>query len=152
MKMGARALALGLTRSQFSPAPSSRGWRAPHWALVLALGLGLAGCDQAVTRVGDTAEATRTATEKMALRARQSSEDREAEIADAAAPMQEAEAIALGERYFLRADGQAWSVVDRMTGQPGSIGGQKLTNMDGAAARRALANLRADARGPVGGF
>jgi hypothetical protein len=104
--------------------------------------LGLTGCDAAKTRILSAADATRTATERAAAAARSASDAREAQIAEEALPYHQAEAIALGERYYLEAEGAGWTVMDRVTNSPVSRGGEGLQDMSLEAAQDAVDELR----------
>ena len=118
------------------------------WVAVLAVALGttISACGDARGRLVQLADNTRGATERSAARAAAADQARIAQIAEDAEPMREAGAIALGERYFVRAEGTGWSVVDRFTNRVASISGQPLERLSLDEAEGFANDLRADAR------
>ena len=104
--------------------------------------LGLTGCDAAKSRILAAADATRSATERAAAASSAASDAREAQIAEMALPYHQAEAIALGERYYLEAEGVGWTVMDRATNTPVSRGGEGLRGLSLEAAQDAVDELR----------
>ncbi len=113
-------------------------------ALALPAAL-LSACDGGAGRITDAAENARRATERFAASTKAQSDEREALIASQAEPLGQAEAVALGERFYLRADSGGWAIMDRASGQYASIGGQMMADMPLDEAEKTLADLRADA-------
>jgi hypothetical protein len=92
-----------------------------------ACAVALAACGDVSSRVTDAADATRSATEHAAATSAARDQARVARIAAEAAPAQQGEAFALGERYVVRPDGEGWTVVDRTTNAPADAGEDKPT-------------------------
>jgi hypothetical protein len=87
-----------------------------------ACAIALSACGDVGSQVANSAEATRSATERAAANSAAADQARVARIVAEASPPQQGEALALGDRYFLRPDGQGWTVVDRTTNQPAKAG------------------------------
>lgn len=104
----------------------------------------LTGCERGVAKIRNTAEDARRATEHFAASTRAQNDEREALIASQAEPLGQAEAVVLGERFYLQAEGGGWSIMDRASGQYASIGGQMMSDMPLDEAENTLADLRAD--------
>lgn len=121
--------------------------------LMVAVGCAaVAACSDMSSAVASRAEATRTATEHFAARAAAESRAREARISEEAEPMRQAEAIALGERFYLRAGLQGWTVMDRATNGPASsAAGQPLADLSLEDAQELVESLRAEGADPGGG-
>ena len=113
-------------------------------AILISL-LPLGACGDVVKGIGAAAESTRDAAEHAAVNQQAFNDAKEALIQEQAADPGEALAVATGDRFYLRAEGQGWSVVDRSTDKAGSIAGQRLSNMRREDALEALEHLREDA-------
>jgi hypothetical protein len=111
-------------------------------ALALGFLCGLAACGDLSTKVQSAAESTRSATERFAANASASDRSRVARISEDAQPLGQAEAIALGERYYMRAEANGWTVIDRLSNAPATIGEEPTERLSLEAAEKLVVELR----------
>lgn len=102
------------------------------------------GCGRAERLIADTAEKGRDATEHFAAASKAASDDREEQVTSKAAAVSEGEAVALGERFYMRAEGTGWAVMDRSSGGIATVRGEPMDSLTLEDAQRMLEMLRAD--------
>jgi hypothetical protein len=114
-------------------------------SILLATALALTACGDANNQLVDMAESTRSATERAAAKAAAADRARVAKITAiaeaAAAPPEEGKPLALGDRYYLRPDGQGWTVVDRATNTPANTGSVANAKLDLRNAEQLMGDL-----------
>jgi hypothetical protein len=108
----------------------------------------ISACGKVATQVASSADATRAATERVAANARAADQDRVARIAEAAEPLRQAEAVAFGERYFIREQDDGWAVVDRVTNAPAVAGLARTGQLSYDDAKKVAEELRDTTSGP----
>lgn len=111
--------------------------------LFASCALAVAGCKDATSKILNTAESTRSATERLAANSVAASNARQEKVMQDAGPIQRAEALQLGERYYLESGPYGWTVVDGKTEQPARLEeGKDLEGLNIDEAREALEVLQ----------
>lgn len=107
--------------------------------LITTCALATVGCTDVRSKIVASAESTRSATEQLAARSAAAANLRQGKIIEQAGPINRAQAIELGERYYLEASPTGWTVVDSKTDQPARLEANKdLEGLSIDEAREAL--------------
>ena len=101
------------------------------------------GCSQPISQAKDLAVAGRQATEQFVASSQASDASRDARIFDDTPLTRSGPGFALGERYYVHADANGWSVYDRISGDPAQLGQKVQSGLSYEKAQEAASVLQA---------